>query len=111
MPAAVGVLVGDPPELPECVALKNKLLERVNALKLPANFLDHLMDALGGPTQVAEMTGRRGRIVRDARRRTVFELRAVDASGELDSLNGEGRHWVLVNLLHLLTFVNLLKLL
>ena len=36
---------------------------------------------------VAEMTGRRGRIVGDATGRGVFELRAKPDSTEIDSLN------------------------
>jgi len=45
-----------------------------------------------GPTsQVAEMTGRRGRVVRDARTggsKFFFELRAKPDSSQMDSLNG-----------------------
>ena len=36
---------------------------------------------------VAEMTGRRGRIVGDAKGRGTFELRAKPESTEMDSLN------------------------
>ena len=36
---------------------------------------------------VAEMTGRKGRVVRDGRGRAVYELRARSASAEVDSLN------------------------
>lgn len=36
---------------------------------------------------VAEMTGRRGRVVADARGRGVYELRAKPDSTEMDSLN------------------------
>ncbi len=43
--------------------------------------------------QVAEMTGRKGRIVRRVRPsgafEYVYELRAVPDSAEMDSLNGE----------------------
>ena len=40
-----------------------------------------------GAGGVAEMTGRRGRVVADARGRGVYELRAKPDSTEMDSLN------------------------
>jgi hypothetical protein len=35
--------------VPECAAMKAELLARVAALALPPNFLDHMIDELGGP--------------------------------------------------------------
>lgn len=67
--------------------MKAALLQRVAALKLPPNFLDQLIDSLGGPKKVAEMTGRRGRVVRDSRGHGTFQLRAKPDSSEMDSLN------------------------
>jgi C-terminal domain on Strawberry notch homologue len=67
--------------------MQKALLERVAAMQLPPNFLDELVDRLGGPSRVAEMTGRRGRIVRDPGGRGVFQLRARPDSSEMDSLN------------------------
>ncbi len=75
------------PVVPEAAELKAKLLQRIAALKLPPNFLDQLIDALGGPKKVAEMTGRRGRVVRDSRGHGTFHLRAKPDSSEMDSLN------------------------
>lgn len=67
--------------------MKAALLQRVAALKLPPNFLDQLIDSLSGPKKVAEMTGRRGRVVRDSRGHGTFQLRAKPDSSEMDSLN------------------------
>ena len=69
--------------------MKSQLLAAIQALQLPPNFLDQLLDELGGPGAVAEMTGRRGRVVRDGAGRPVFELRAKPETADMDSLNGE----------------------
>lgn len=37
------------PEVPECVAARDSLLQRIAALDLPSNFLDELVHQLGGP--------------------------------------------------------------
>jgi hypothetical protein len=85
--------------------MKQQLLAQLASLDLPPNFLDQLIDELGGPTVVAEMTGRKGRVVREQlqrkgsgaagggaaalSQRVVYELRAKPDSSEMDSLNGE----------------------
>ncbi|XP_068654787.1 protein FORGETTER 1-like isoform X2 [Aristolochia californica] len=43
---------------------KSKIMEIIRSLDLPNNPLDDLIDQLGGPDNVAEMTGRRGMLVR-----------------------------------------------
>lgn len=46
--------------------LKAALLAQIGKLQLPTNFLDDLINQLGGPDAVAECTGRKGRVVADA---------------------------------------------
>uniref|UniRef100_A0A8C5KZ57 Protein strawberry notch homolog 2 n=1 Tax=Jaculus jaculus TaxID=51337 RepID=A0A8C5KZ57_JACJA len=63
----------------ECVErLKRGLLTKVRALgrELPVNTLDQLIHQLGGPECVAEMTGRKGRVVSRPDGTVVFESRA-----------------------------------
>ncbi|XP_006876775.1 PREDICTED: protein strawberry notch homolog 2 [Chrysochloris asiatica] len=58
--------------------LKQDLLAKVRDLgrELPANTLDELIDQLGGPERVAEMTGRKGRVVSRPDGTVAFESRA-----------------------------------
>ncbi len=90
------------PLLPALVSMRDELLAEIEALQLPPNFLDQLIDELGGPGAVAEMTGRKGRVVRAAgggggggggagagRARAVYELRAKPDTSDMDSLNSE----------------------
>eukprot|EP00794_Sanderia_malayensis_P014235 gene14235-15720_t len=53
------------PASEKCALMKNELLEKVDILAsfLPPNTLDELIDELGGPDHVAEMTGRKNRIL------------------------------------------------
>ncbi|KAL4859390.1 Protein strawberry notch 1 [Chlorella vulgaris] len=69
------------------VQLKASMLERIADLDLPPNFLDQLIDELGGAGNVAEMTGRKARVVRNGRGRLAYTLRAKPDSSEMDSLN------------------------
>ncbi|XP_011014354.1 PREDICTED: protein strawberry notch isoform X2 [Populus euphratica] len=43
---------------------KSKILEIIRSLDLPNNPLDDIIDQLGGPDKISEMTGRRGMLVR-----------------------------------------------
>lgn len=56
-PAAPAAPAAEPPLIAANVALKVALMAEIEALPLPANFLDELIDRLGGPGAVAEMTG------------------------------------------------------
>ena len=64
------------------VPIKNKgeYIGKVDKIgsKLPANTLDQLIDELGGPECVSEMTGRKGRVVQDDKSGEVrYESRSV----------------------------------
>ena len=75
--------LGELREHEACMQARNLLMARAEALTLPPNFLDELIDKLGGKQAVAEMTGRRGRIVRMAGGKLAYEARgdARAASG------------------------------
>ncbi|KAJ1355041.1 hypothetical protein KIN20_012161 [Parelaphostrongylus tenuis] len=80
------------PELSECVnpkMIKAELLSAVERLgpSLPPNTLDHLIDQLGGPEYVAEMTGRKGRIVTRDGGEVEYELRHAGADVPLELMN------------------------
>lgn len=52
-------------ERPQLRAIRKMLLRAIEAMELPPNPLDALVDQLGGEAAVAEMTGRRGYMKRD----------------------------------------------
>ncbi|XP_065831305.1 protein strawberry notch homolog 1-like isoform X2 [Oscarella lobularis] len=60
------------------IQMKNDLLDRLDVLgpKLPSNTLDELIDQLGGPNSVAEMTGRKGRMVTTVTGSVQYESRS-----------------------------------
>ena len=66
------------------------LLEFAKKITLPNSPLDEIIDQLGGPSNVAEMTGRKGRIVRHSPKDVpTYETRTPDTDvyGAIDSLN------------------------
>merc|ERR1719233_2241032 len=72
------------------IKMKEDLLRKIEALgsSLPANTLDELIDELGGPSLVSEMTGRKGRVVMDDKTGEFrYESRSTDESVSLEMLN------------------------
>ncbi|KAI6213229.1 hypothetical protein M3Y94_00125800 [Aphelenchoides besseyi] len=71
--------------------IKTELLAAVERLgqMLPPNTLDQLIDELGGPRCVAEMTGRRGRIVIMPNGQAEYQLRNADSLAPVDLMNLE----------------------
>lgn len=63
-------------------------MDRIEELgkKLPLNTLDELIDELGGPENVAEMTGRKGRIVQQQNGTVEYESRCENEIA-MDNLN------------------------
>ncbi|CAH1801640.1 unnamed protein product [Owenia fusiformis] len=72
----------------KAVAMKKHLLNRMESLgdKLPPNTLDELIDQLGGTENVAEMTGRKGRVVSDEAGEVMYESRS-ESDVPLEVLN------------------------
>lgn len=58
--------------------IKDRLLAQIEVLgnSLPPNTLDQLIDELGGPENVAEMTGRKGRVVQNDNGQVQYESRS-----------------------------------
>lgn len=68
--------------------MKEMLLRKIEELgnKLPPNTLDQLIDELGGPENVAEMTGRKGRVVQNEDGSIQYESRS-EQDVPLETLN------------------------
>ncbi len=68
--------------------MKEEMLKRLEILSqnLPANTLDQLIDELGGPENVSEMTGRKGRVVQDEKGDVRYESRS-EQDIPLETLN------------------------
>lgn len=68
--------------------MKEELLQKLEILgkSLPPNTLDQLIDELGGPENVAEMTGRKGRIIQNEDGTIHYESRS-EQDIPLETLN------------------------
>lgn len=74
--------------------MKEELLRKLDILSphLPTNTLDELIDGLGGTRAVAEMTGRRGRVVSLPGGGVQYQLRSEqDVSTELLNIKEKQR--------------------
>ncbi|CCD69779.1 Protein strawberry notch homolog [Caenorhabditis elegans] len=71
--------------------IKTELLAAVERLapSLPANTLDQLIDEMGGPEYVAEMTGRRGHMVTSETGDVMYQRRNANAEVSLELINME----------------------
>ena len=78
-----------------CEKLRDELLAKFDEVckkfPLPANTLDELISRLGGPGEVAEMTGRKGRIVQRDDGEIVYESRKDDASLEMLNISEKNK--------------------
>lgn len=73
--------------MPQFLELK-ELLESLEDVNLPDNALDSLVTQLGGPAEVAELTGRKIRAIISPTGRVVFEKRYGPGTGmTLDNMN------------------------
>lgn len=81
---------GPPPKdaIERACTMKEELLRKIERLgsRLPPNTLDQLIDELGGPDNVAEMTGRRGRVVQSDDGSIQYESR-TESDVPLETLN------------------------
>jgi hypothetical protein len=67
-----------------------ELLARAQALDLPKNPLDDLIERLGGPGAVAEMTGRKARLLRQENGKYEYVQRSKEAETTADKVGRGG---------------------
>ncbi|XP_055389507.1 protein strawberry notch isoform X2 [Condylostylus longicornis] len=82
--------LGPPPKdaIERACSMKEELLQKIEKIgeRLPPNTLDQLIDELGGPENVAEMTGRKGRVVQNDDGSIQYESRS-ESDVPLETLN------------------------
>merc|ERR1719440_2044917 len=74
-------------ELEWAVELKQQLLDQLKTLKLPPNAMDELVDLLGGPRKVAEMSGRSHRMKRKKDGSLAYVARSEELRCSHDGVN------------------------
>jgi len=72
---------------PYLTEMKASLLTVIDTLELPPNPLDYLIDLLGGPHMVAELTGRPSQLLRWV---TLYPHALLDAARALEPAVGLG---------------------
>jgi hypothetical protein len=77
----------DPYAIKHLQKMRRQLLQKLRKLKMPENPLDQLIHELGGPSQVAELTGRQKRLVRDADGKTRAVRRNEEEDCSMDQIN------------------------
>lgn len=80
-------------EDPWSLKAKGMLLDFVDRIELPNSPLDDIIDQLGGPSKVAEMTGRSSRIVRLHSESPPSYQSRVSSCGNVESLNVQERNF------------------
>ena len=75
----------DPYQIRHLQSMRRQMKRKLDRLNLPDNPLDTLIHELGGAKMVAELTGRKGRLERNAKGHTVYVKRT---DGEVDASTG-----------------------
>ena len=91
-PTVIQLNANESKEDPWSLKAKEMLLEFADRIALPKSPLDDVIDQLGGPSKVAEMTGRSGRIVRMHPESSPQYQSRVPMVGNVESLNVQERN-------------------
>ena len=68
------------------VRIIEMLSKIVKSMEMPANPLDQLTDLLGGASKVAEMTGRKGQLIREDENTVIYQKRRQNVSHSCEDL-------------------------